>query len=220
MSLRYAGSFMLALLTVLTVLGVLQSFVVNRQFQLNAGANSGSAGVLNLGNQSNLGGQITIMPDRAAVQHTPPLPNDTELARVQAPDVPPPSMGLPAFKPVFSVAAAQNVPEPQAAPAATPAANGAAPQQVLAVGDIVLVERVEPKFPTQALRQGIETGSVTVKFTVQTDGSVLNPVVLTATPRRGIFDDAALHAVLRWKFKPLAAPEDTTVIVEFSPGGG
>jgi protein TonB len=91
---------------------------------------------------------------------------------------------------------------------------------VLAVGDIVLVDRVEPKFPPQAIRADISAGSVTVKFTVETDGSVSNPTVIDAKPRRGVFDDAALRAVAKWKFKPIAAPRDTQVVVEFNRGGG
>jgi protein TonB len=61
---------------------------------------------------------------------------------------------------------------------------------------------------------------VTVKFTVQTDGSVTNPTVTDAKPRRGVFDDAALRAVARWKFQPIPAPRDTSVVVDFNRGGG
>jgi TonB family protein len=59
-----------------------------------------------------------------------------------------------------------------------------------------------------------------VKFTVETDGSVSNAVVTDAKPRRGVFDDAALRAVVKWKFRPVAQPRDTSVIVAFSQGGG
>jgi outer membrane biosynthesis protein TonB len=44
--------------------------------------------------------------------------------------------------------------------------------------------------------------------------------VIDAKPRRGVFDDAALRAVAKWKFKPIAAPRDTQVVVEFNRGGG
>ena len=59
-----------------------------------------------------------------------------------------------------------------------------------------------------------------MKFTVETDGSVSNPTVTDAKPRRGVFDDAALRAVAKWKFKPIAAAKDTTVTVEFNQGSG
>ena len=221
--LRYAGSLALGLLMVITVFVVMQSFVVGRQFQTTtAGASSdtGSA-VVNLNSQNTLASQIAALPDKPGTVRTPPLPEDTALAQAATPDIPVPSMGLPGFKPPFTAVAAEAQPE-ESAPEAQQAAAGQTPEQqpVLAVGDIVLVERVEPKFPPQAVREGIDQGSVTVKFTVQTDGSVSDPTVTDAKPRRGIFDDAALRAVAKWKFKPLSAPRDTTVTVDFNQGGG
>jgi periplasmic protein TonB len=178
--------------------------------------------VVNLNSQNNLASQIAALPDKPGTLRPPPLPEDTALlAQASPPDIPVPSMGLPGFKPPFTAVAAEAQPE-ESAPEAQQAAAGQTPEQqpVLAVGDIVLVERVEPKFPPQAVREGIDQGSVTVKFTVQTDGSVSDPTVTDAKPRRGIFDDAALRAVAKWKFKPLSAPRDTTVTVDFNQGGG
>ncbi|MFI4920444.1 MAG: energy transducer TonB [Gammaproteobacteria bacterium] len=220
--LRYAGSLMLGLLAVITVFVVMQSFVVGRQFQLTSGGSSDSgASVVNLDSQNSLASQIAALPEKPGTLHTPPLPEDAGLAQAAPPDISVPTMSLPGFKPPFTAVAAvseaeSNEPETTAE---TPA-SGAAQQPVLAVGDLVLVDRVEPKFPTQAVREGIDQGTVTVKFTVQTDGSVTNPVVTDAKPRRGVFDDAALRAVARWKFKPLSAPKDTVVTVDFNQGGG
>ena len=220
--LRYYGSFMVGLAVVFALLVVLQSFVVGRQFQLASGGAAGVSDLVNLNSQNPLGTQLTANVAKGTVLHTPPLPEDLAMARVPPPDVTLPSMGLPAFKPLFAAGAAENLAEAPAENNAAAPAAGTAPaaQPVLAVGDIVLVERVEPKFPAQAIREGISSGSVTVKFTVDTDGSVLNPVVTDAKPRRGIFDNEALRAVRNWKFKPLAAPRDTSVIVDFNSGGG
>jgi periplasmic protein TonB len=220
---RYASSLLFGLLMVFMLLVVLQSFVVGRQFQLTTAGATGAAGVVNLSSENALTSQITANLDKSNVPRTPPLPEDLAMAREAPPDVTPPAMGLPTFKPPFAAVAAESVAEssPETSGNAAPAAATApAAQPVLAVGDIVLVERVEPKFPTQAIREGITTGSVTVKFTVQTDGSVADPEVTDAKPRRGIFDDAALRAVRNWKFKPLPAPRDTSVIVDFNEGGG
>ena len=220
---RYAGSLLFGLVMVFTLLVVLQSFVVGRQFQFTTGGGAGAAGVVNLSSENTLTSQLTANLDKANVLRTPPLPEDLQMARVPPPDVTPPAMGLPAFKPPFTAVAAESLAEsnPETSGSAVPAAATApAAQPVLAVGDIVLVERVEPKFPTQAIREGITTGSVTVKFTVETDGSVSGPEVTDAKPRRGIFDEAALRAVRSWKFKPIPAPRDTSVIVDFSQGGG
>ena len=219
---RYFGSFGLGLLMVLTVLIAMQGLVVGRQFQLNANANGDSSSVVNLNNQGSSTSLITALPDKPGTNRAPALPEEN-LARVAPPDLPLPNLGLPAYKPAFASGPVQNLaetaPETGGTNAPTSSTTPAA-QPVLQVGDIVLVERVEPKFPPQAIRQGINAGTVTVQFTVQTDGSVSDAVVTAATPRRGIFDDAALRAVTKWKFKSLAAPRQTSVVVEFNQGGG
>lgn len=220
--LRYAGSLMLGLLAVISVFVVMQSFVVGRQFQTSIGTSGDTTStVVNLGARNSLASQIAALPEKPGTVRTPPLPEETALAQAAPPDISAPSMALPGFKPPFTAVAAESEPESSApAAVAESSASGSVQQPVLAVGDLVLMDRVEPKFPTQAVREGIEQGSVTIKFTVQTDGSVTNPTVTDAKPRRGIFDDAALRAVARWKFKPLAAPKDTVVTVVFSQGGG
>lgn len=221
--LRYFGSFALGLLMVMAVLVAMQSLVVGRQFQLNANASGDAASVVNL--NGNTGAQrplqIGALPPKPGPGNRAPTLPEEGLARAAPPDLPLPSIGLPAYKPQFIAGATQSLAESEPEPSQAPA-TGTAPaaQPVLAVGDIVLVERVEPKFPPQAIREDINAGSVTVKFTVETDGSVSNPTVIDAKPRRGVFDDAALRAVARWKFKPIAAPRDTTVVVEFNRGGG
>jgi protein TonB len=220
--LRYAGSLALGLLMVFGVLLAMQSLVVGRQFQLNAGGNADATSVVNLNNVAPVALQIGALPPKPGANRAPALPEDSGVARVAPPDLPLPALGLPAYKPQFATGAAQSVVESETETENQAPAAGTAPaaQPVLAVGNIVLVERVDPKFPPQAIREDISAGSVTVKFTVQTDGSVANPTVIDAKPRRGVFDDAALRAVLRWKFKPIAAPRDTSVVVDFNRGGG
>ena len=219
---RYFGSLALGLLMVLTVLVAMQSLVVGRQFQLNAGSSTDSSSVVNLNNVAPVALQIGALPPKPGANRAPGLPEDYAVARVAPPDLPLPSMGLPAYKPQFATGATQSVAESGTNNENQAPAAGTAPaaQPVLAVGNIVLVERVDPKFPPQAIRDEINTGSVTVKFTVETDGSVSNPTVIDAKPRRGIFDDAALRAVVKWKFQPIPAPRDTSVVVDFNRGGG
>lgn len=67
------------------------------------------------------------------------------------------------------------------------------------VSGVVALLRVPPKYPTRAASRHIE-GWVTVEFTVQTDGSVDDAVVVGAEPE-DIFNDAALTAISKWKFK-------------------
>ena len=58
-----------------------------------------------------------------------------------------------------------------------------------------------PRYPREALLQGVE-GWVRIQFTVEADGSVSNPDVIDAHPRRGLFDQAALDALAKWRYEP------------------
>jgi protein TonB len=67
-------------------------------------------------------------------------------------------------------------------------------------GDVIPIVRIEPQFPREALVKGIE-GWVIVEFTIEPDGTVSDPRVVEAEPRR-IFDRNAIRAIYKWKFKP------------------
>lgn len=67
-------------------------------------------------------------------------------------------------------------------------------------GEYLPIVRVEPIYPTRAATRGIE-GYVIVEFTVTTNGSVKDPMIVEAEPAN-IFNRAAENAVLKWKFKP------------------
>jgi TonB family protein len=58
-----------------------------------------------------------------------------------------------------------------------------------------------PEYPERALNQKI-SGSVTVEFTVSTQGEPLDVRVVSAEPA-GTFDRAAIAAVKRWRYEPL-----------------
>jgi protein TonB len=66
--------------------------------------------------------------------------------------------------------------------------------------DAVPQVRIQPDYPIQARQKGIE-GWVDVQFSVGADGSVRNPVVVNAQPKK-IFDRAAVQAVKGWKYNP------------------
>lgn len=62
------------------------------------------------------------------------------------------------------------------------------------------VVRVDPRYPNDAARQGIE-GWVELRFNVDSTGSVTDIDVVNAEPKR-VFDSAARRALSRWKYKP------------------
>lgn len=66
--------------------------------------------------------------------------------------------------------------------------------------NVVPTLRIPPIYPARALRSGIE-GVVTVEFTIATDGSVKDAVVIKAKPPK-IFNRAVLKSIAKWKFSP------------------
>jgi protein TonB len=67
-------------------------------------------------------------------------------------------------------------------------------------GDIIPLQRIPPQYPRDAARNGI-TGWVQLEVLVNPDGSVRSAKVIDSKPK-GLFEAAAVQAVLRWKFKP------------------
>lgn len=66
--------------------------------------------------------------------------------------------------------------------------------------DLMPLSVVRPIYPLRAAMKQIE-GFVVVAFTVRENGTVSNPIVVSSEPAI-LFDDAALHAAARFKFKP------------------
>jgi protein TonB len=60
--------------------------------------------------------------------------------------------------------------------------------------------RVDPDYPQRALLSQTE-GWVQVQFTITAAGTVKDARVVAAEPR-GVFDDAALKAIGRWRYGP------------------
>lgn len=61
--------------------------------------------------------------------------------------------------------------------------------------------REAPEFPSEALRQGVEAGTVKARITVGENGQVTKVDILEARPRR-VFDRAVLASLAKWKFAP------------------
>lgn len=60
--------------------------------------------------------------------------------------------------------------------------------------------RAEPRFPPEALRQGI-SGWVILSFSIDETGSVTDIAVVAAEPRN-LFEREAVRALRRWKYQP------------------
>jgi protein TonB len=82
--------------------------------------------------------------------------------------------------------------------------------------------RVEPQYPPQAARRGLE-GWVHVRFTITTAGSIRDAVVVKSS--HGVFERPALQAVAKWKYqpqtkdgKPVEAQSETVLRFEMPKG--
>jgi TonB family protein len=81
-----------------------------------------------------------------------------------------------------------------------PAPPSDAPAPALDEGDMLPLIKIPPAYPPSALAARIE-GWVLVEFTIATGGSVKDAVVVRSQPP-GIFDEAALQAIRRWRYSP------------------
>lgn len=94
----------------------------------------------------------------------------------------------------------------------------AAPATVFAQDDLVVLKRVSPDYPRRAAMAGIE-GHVTMRFTINSDGSVSDVRVTDANPRR-VFDRAAVAALSEWEFEPFreggeAVSREASITIDF-----
>lgn len=107
-------------------------------------------------------------------------------------------------QPVAPVQAA-STPPPAAAPATAPVEEEEE--------ELQLVQQVQPEFP-RGLQSTVESGKVTVAFTVQPNGTVSEASVVTASHRR--FGKPARDAVAQWRFAPIKAPRAVQVEIAFN----
>ena len=128
-------------------------------------------------------------PPARARPHPPPRPPAPAAAAAAAPTQAAPTQSAPAQ------------------PAATPARTGNT--------ELIAVSTPAPQFPAEAYRNR-QSGEVQVEFVVGTNGSVTSSRVVRSNPRR-VFDRAALEAVNRWRFQPVAEPITSRRTIGFDP---
>lgn len=132
-------------------------------------------------------------PDPVKPAETRPAPQETKTAAAAAPEPAKPAV-TPVAAPPSPAAPANNV-----VASAAPSARPAAPQESPAA--INVISRAQPEFPREALRQGIESGTVRARLTISANGEVTNVAILQAQPAR-VFDRSVQTALRKWRFNP------------------
>jgi protein TonB len=124
----------------------------------------------------------------------------------QEPEETPPDMQEPEFEQPDTDPDALNMSAPSMAPNLNVKGIGGFGSD----GEYLPIVKVQPTYPRRALDRGIE-GWVIVEFTVAANGSVRDPFVVDAKPKK-IFDRAALKAVSKFKYKPRVIDGETVEV--------
>ena len=154
----------------------------------------------------------------------PAQPNSAE-----PPPAPPKAAPQEAPKTVATAPVEAPKPAPPPAPAkAAPSASAPVPAKAAPRTDVAaakpsaapesttprLVSRVEPDFPPEAVRNGVENGRVIARMTLDGAGHVTEVTILEAQPRR-IFDRSVRVALSQWRFNEGAAGRTVESEIDF-----
>lgn len=109
-----------------------------------------------------------------------------------------PAVSTPAPAPILA-APLVTAPAANVVASAAPTARPVPPKEVASA--VTVISREQPDFPRDAIRAGIESGSVRARVIINAAGSASSVVIIEARPTR-VFDRSVTQALLRWKFNP------------------
>ena len=143
----------------------------------------------------------TIIEEIKAPPPPPPPPKKIEIPKVQAPVqpyVPPPDIPVPTTtqEPVISAVTATPPTEPVVIAPVAPAPQ---PKPAIRKGLVPLV-KVDPVYPREAIRSGVEKGRVIARLAIDEKGLVTEVRIVEADPP-GVFNKEVIRALSLWKFQ-------------------
>lgn len=140
------------------------------------------------------------LPKKPPPPEEPPPPPKTPTPQTDKPKAPTPQLDVPRIDVPMNITGGPYLGDFAKAPKTAPAPAPAQVDAPIIDNEVVPLVRIPPQYPRVAARRGIE-GVVTVQFIITKEGTVRDPKVIEAEPAN-VFNDAAIEAVLKWKFKP------------------
>ncbi|MBV8656948.1 MAG: energy transducer TonB [Burkholderiales bacterium] len=149
--------------------------------------------------------------------------NDPKQAAAKAATTPaaatPATAAAPAAKPAAPVVAAAPTPAPVVAipapVAAVPAqVASAAPAAPKAAPNTKPIFREQPEFPREAATNGVDSGVVRARMSVDENGRVLKVDIVEAKPKH-VFDRAVVAALSKWRFQPASSGFSVETEIDF-----
>ncbi|MBK6982376.1 MAG: energy transducer TonB [Betaproteobacteria bacterium] len=154
---------------------------------------------------------------KKALPDTPPPP-PPKLAAPPPPFIPPPEVNIQvpvqAQQAPTITTVTTTKPPPGPPPKAAPPAPPAPPAPVVRKNVRPVGEIVRPVFPRQAIRDGIQSGSIVAHLVIRPDGTVSEVRIIRAKPPR-IFDREVIRALSQWRFAPEAVGFIGEVDIDF-----
>jgi protein TonB len=136
-----------------------------------------------------------------------PTPTPTTAAKPAAVAAAPTPSAAPAPAPVVT-------PTPTPTPTPTQVAAAAPAAKPAGAPNTKPIFREQPQFPSEAARQGVDSGTVKARMSVDASGHVTKVDIIDARPRR-VFDRAVTSALMKWRYEPAAAPFAVETEIDF-----
>jgi len=142
---------------------------------------------------------------KKVIPDTPPPP-PPKIETPPPPFIPPPEVNIQV--PVQAVQQAITTVTTTPPPPAPPIARPPDPRPAVRT-NFTILSKVEPVFPRDAIKKGIEKGFITAHVYVNADGSVKEVRIVSASPAR-VFDREVIRALSQWRL----AADVTGYIIE------
>ncbi|MEE9395589.1 MAG: energy transducer TonB [Methylococcales bacterium] len=193
MTLRWVYSLSLGLLISLALFGFMLFLISHDQIGFKETDDIKMVDFIRLKRETQIEAKKRSIPDKPPPVKQPPPPklqiHQAKRVTTQTPNIDMPNLDLP-------VSARMN----GSLLNGLQVLSGVGDGQIAMSGELIPLVRIEPSYPMRAASRRIE-GWVKVTFTITTEGTVKDPKVVDAKPRK-IFNRNAIRAILKWKFKP------------------